>query len=295
MKYIVYLTLNLVNFYIYIGQHKITGDGKDGYLGNGVYCHKPSSYNHPKYPFQYAVKKYGPKNFKRITLAIFDTLEEALHLEASIVTKEFLKLPYVYNIAEGGGKAKDTSKCVYQYDLTGKFIAEFNSIRDVERVLGFNHCSINQAILSNRSSHSYLWSYTKVEHLNTADYFIYNGIDNYYIYDINGKYLVTMHTAKEAADYIGCNKSNISYLLKQGKSLKGYYLSTQYTDTYIPPQKFKIRNTPIYQYNIEGDFIRKWDNCTEVWKSFNCTSCNPLANAIQENRLFKGFQWKLDY
>jgi hypothetical protein len=42
----------------------------------------PSSYENPSSPLQYAVKKYGVKNFKRTTIKVFDTLEEALALEA---------------------------------------------------------------------------------------------------------------------------------------------------------------------------------------------------------------------
>ena len=77
-KYIVYKTINLVNNKIYIGLHK-TKDPEifDGYIGNGVYNTQPYTYEHAKTAFQYAVKKYGPKNFRRYTIAVFDTVEEA--------------------------------------------------------------------------------------------------------------------------------------------------------------------------------------------------------------------------
>jgi hypothetical protein len=49
MKYIVYQTVNKVNNKIYIGVHK-TEDPLvfDGYVGNGIYINRPSSYWHPK-------------------------------------------------------------------------------------------------------------------------------------------------------------------------------------------------------------------------------------------------------
>ncbi|MCF0114346.1 MAG: hypothetical protein HUJ56_03255, partial [Erysipelotrichaceae bacterium] len=56
-----------------------------------------------KYKFQYAVKKYGVKNFIRNTIAIFETEEEALLLEAELVNESFLKREDVYNTALGGG------------------------------------------------------------------------------------------------------------------------------------------------------------------------------------------------
>ena len=73
MKYIVYQTTSKINNKIYIGVHKTEDpDTFDGYLGNGVYIYRPSSYMHPKTHFQFAVKKYGIKNFIRTTLKVFD-------------------------------------------------------------------------------------------------------------------------------------------------------------------------------------------------------------------------------
>lgn len=55
----IYLTTNLVNGKIYIGQHivKSTKDFNDGYIGSGTL-------------FQRALRKYGKKNFKRRILKI---------------------------------------------------------------------------------------------------------------------------------------------------------------------------------------------------------------------------------
>jgi hypothetical protein len=82
MKYIIYCTTNIVNNKIYIGFHATENpEIFDGYIGNGVYVNKPSTYMNPKYAFHYAVKKYGTDNFKRSILYIFDNEEEALKKE----------------------------------------------------------------------------------------------------------------------------------------------------------------------------------------------------------------------
>ena len=103
MEYIVYLTICTVNRKIYVGIHE-TEDSNvyDQYLGCGVYANKPSSYKKSKTPFQCAVNKYGPKNFRRITLRVYKTRKEASDMEAYIVDEEFIKRSDTYNIKLGG-------------------------------------------------------------------------------------------------------------------------------------------------------------------------------------------------
>ena len=129
MKYIVYLTTNKINNKIYVGVHK-TEDPNifDGYIGNSINIFKANpELKHPKIPFHKAVKKYGYNAFKRTTIQIFDTEEEALDLEGQIVTQEFIERNDTYNIVLGGGIPPRHDKTIYQYDLTGKFINEYSS------------------------------------------------------------------------------------------------------------------------------------------------------------------------
>ena len=74
-EYIVYMTINLVNNKIYIGVHKTENPNIfDGYIGCNVKINSPSTYMNPSTPFQYAVKKYGIKSFKREILFIYDNM-----------------------------------------------------------------------------------------------------------------------------------------------------------------------------------------------------------------------------
>ena len=123
MKYIVYQTINTVNNKIYIGIHK-TKDPEifDGYLGCGVYINSPSSYMYPTTPFQCAIKKYGVSKFKRTTIKIFDSLEEAFNLEKELVNYDFIKREDTYNAALGGGGGNQHLVKVCQFTLEGNFI-----------------------------------------------------------------------------------------------------------------------------------------------------------------------------
>lgn len=121
MKYIVYCTTCTVNGKIYIGVHKTENpDIFDGYIGNGIEI--GWNIKNPKTAYQYALKKYGYSKFKRSTLYVFNTEEEAYNKEAEIVTMDFIKRRDNYNTAIGGKHSGEHYKYIYQYDLNGNFI-----------------------------------------------------------------------------------------------------------------------------------------------------------------------------
>ena len=168
VKYIVYQTTCLVNNKIYIGVHKTrTPDKFDGYLGCDVDINFPATLKNPKWPFQYAVKKHGYKNFRRVTLKVFDTEKEALDLEEQLVTVDFVKRNDTYNACPGGhgGAAYCRMVKVYQYDLKGNFIAEHEStwaaVWSIDPESKTNH--ISRAIKLHHQCMGYQWSYDYVE------------------------------------------------------------------------------------------------------------------------------------
>ena len=128
MKYIVYLTTNKINNKIYIGVHSTENPNIfDGYLGCGVFNNAPKTYKNGGTIFQNAVAKYGPNNFYRQTLKIFDNKESALAFEKEIVNDEFIERTDVYNMVIGGGNPPDLSKKIFQFDLDGNLIKEWKN------------------------------------------------------------------------------------------------------------------------------------------------------------------------
>lgn len=85
--YTVYKTTNLINCKFYIGFHK-TSDLEDSYLGSGVWLWR-------------SIDKHGIQNFKKKTLFIFETAEEAYAKEKELV-EEAKKDPLCMNLHPGG-------------------------------------------------------------------------------------------------------------------------------------------------------------------------------------------------
>lgn len=227
MKYIVYLTICTANNKFYIGVHQTENpDIFDGYIGCGVHINKPSSYKRSKTPFQYAVNKYGVDKFKRITLRVFNTKEEAYGLERVLVNDDLLKRSDCYNIKLGGeGGCSEIKKVkVYMYDLEGNFVKEFKTVNDCNRFLhpdskGGGH--IPRAIKLGHVIDGYQFSYEKVPFMKK-----YNRKPGCHIpmkvgrYDADGN-LQEIFESNSACRKAGYN--NVSRALKQGIACKGFY------------------------------------------------------------------------
>lgn len=228
MKYIVYLTICTANTKIYIGVHQtIDPDVFDGYIGNGVNINTPSSYKKSKTPFQYAVNKYGVDKFRRVTLRVFDTKEEAFALEAAIVTEEFIRRPETYNIQLGGagGCAQSRYVKVYMYDLEGNFVKEFESAFECNRYFDINAkngSAVLKAIRLGQSLHGFQFSREKLPYM--KKFKVRPGSHDFNIkvgrYDDEGN-LLEVYESKRECQRAGFK--NVTKAIRQNKKSKGFW------------------------------------------------------------------------
>lgn len=88
-KCTVYKITNILNGKIYIGIH-VTDNLADGYMGSGSALKR-------------AQQKYGMENFRKEYIHIFDSVDEMLDMESTLVNETFIQRQDTYNIILGGG------------------------------------------------------------------------------------------------------------------------------------------------------------------------------------------------
>jgi hypothetical protein len=268
--------------------HKTNTREFDGYLGCGVKVNVPSSYEHPKTAFQYAVKKYGPGVFKRFTLMELKTEDEAYLMESLIVTKEFVAKNNTYNLVTGGRSGLDTSKKVYQFNEEGDKLKEFNSFTEAAEFHDVNIRSIQRAVYEGRKCRGFYFSEVDCIEIIQKDK------TNYpvYQYDSTGKFIKEFPTLRDASRSLEINHSNISVALKLGTICKGFYFSPIKADKFDKANSKRIDSHKVYQYDLEGNFISEYSNMQEAKNKLGITS--NIYQAIKLKRTAGGFQWKFE-
>jgi hypothetical protein len=279
----IYLTTNLINGKIYIGQ---TRTNDPNYLGSGTLIVK-------------AIQKYGRENFKKETLEIVNK-EEQLDEREIFWISTFRNSGYnMYNVQEGG---RGWSKTVLD-----EYWKEFNS-KEYERILNIlNEIDIN-----------FMYNPTKgyVPNPVTVTESLDISIDprvkkNVYKFDKQGNLLKVYNSIEEAfkSHPMIKSKGNLSSACKGKRSFWGGYRWSY--NEYPYPIDFINKGRPrgsldsnkrtvthkvyttylVEQYNIHNELIKIWSTPQEA-SDYLQISKQCLMRACKNNSYYKGFLWK---
>ena len=302
LKYIFYITVNSINGKFYFGVHRTNPQVFDGYIGCGIARQSQATLD---IAFHRAVKKYGYDNFKRTTIKVFDTKEEAYEFEKLIVTPTLLKSKQCYNTTIGGigGGNEIQKKTVYQFDLNGNFIRSYKSARDAAMAVSPDNQDTIRASIKNcclgtsYSSCGFFWSYYK-EFIKKEDY--QNNINRrknkIAQYTLSGKFLRYYDNITEARNATGLRNL---YSSIRGECSIGGFQWRYYTgdDSDIPPFESTVtmyRTKPIIctdSNGIETEYasIKK---CIEINPEFSSKGIKDVIRGINKTHKGYKFRWK---
>lgn len=295
MKYIVYQTINKINNKIYIGVHKTENpEIFDGYLGCGAYANKPSSYNKTNYHLHNAILKYGPNNFYRITLKVFDTPQEAFELESKLVTKEFIKRSDTYNMTLGGYIPPIVTKTIYQFDIQGNLIKTWESIKSITKFYNCNKDRIAMCIKDKRSFNNSYWS--EQNSISVSEYRI-SSRDAIFQYNSDGLLLNSFKNISEASQKLDLDAKAITASAFEKHKYSGYYFL--HSDVTIESvleninNRKKINQVKVCRYLPTKEFDLEYESLSKAAKENN-TSTGNIIRAIKSERLCSGYRWSYE-
>src|SRR5688572_4474169 len=293
-KSFVYLTTNLVNGKIYIGQHN---GSKSWYYGSGK-------------AFYNAFRKYGKENFRREILV--DNIENQALLDD-------LEIHYIrlynstnkdigYNIHPGGrgGTISNDTKEKIRKALTGRKrpqgVVEKLKNRDLSylRTKEVREKVANKLRGVPRSEEVKRKSSEKMKGRKPTEYCLKRKVEvqekKVNQYDLNGNFIKTWQSATIAAKEIKVSQGKISSCCRQnninftafGYQWRFYEGNINNIEKFIPHKKIN----EVLQYDLEGNFIREWLNANDAYKELGINGSNILKVCRGERESTCGFIWK---
>jgi len=190
-------------------------------------------------------------------------------------------------------------KKVYQFDLEGKFIKEYNSIIEAANELKISYSNIQHCAQENekqtKSAGGYLWKYVK--NCNPKNDHRHKII---YVYNTNGEYLTYYDTIKECSKVLFPNRnpqfvaSMINRICKnKSATLEGFRFSynklNQLDNTLLLTIK---HNYPIVQLSYDkNEIIKVWENIKSASNELNIRK-SYITSAIIKDHRCQGYYWK---
>lgn len=245
--------------------------------------------------FGKAIQKYGWDGFKHEVLAT-GTEIEIKRLEKEYIEKFNTKSPFGYNVVDGG-KANVSTRAikVYQYDMNYNLIKEWNSIDDIRVFYKVSDVSIKK--YCDRGFGIFkdsIFSYTKV--LPNYDISVKEIDDKnkrmIFQYNKDMELVKIWKNTTECMEY-GLNRKKI-YLCCRGDVSE--YNDCIWSRTPIKEKELiekiykKTSNLPIYQYNMNGELVKKWKNVKECEEN-GFSKDSILSNCKSMSGTYKNFKW----
>lgn len=249
--------------------------------------------------FYNAIQKYGWDNLKHEILYSDLSKEEASDLEIKTISElKSNERKYGYNIASGGVSGGVKPRPIAQYDISGKLIATYASVRYAEEKL--ENTSISNAVRNKNSlACNSLWRYYDETPEETIEPYINTTKKAVMQYDLVGNFIKEWSSVSEAEkEYKSCSIGECC--LGKTKTALGYQWkykndSLKNIENLLNAKKI-IK--PIYVYTIDGEYIGTFKNRSDARKSLgikkpiSLTDC--LNGDITNNKAY-GYRWSLFY
>jgi hypothetical protein len=204
-------------------------------------------------------------------------------------------------------RRKPSGKPVFQFDINGKFITRYPSVRKAARILNISRKTISAcAERKYKTSGGFQWRYQddpifksgigSIEPLKTIHHSV-----PVIQFELSGKYIREYPSAADAAKTTGLSSFSI-YKCLGGKTQTACGYQWRYKND--PAFKEGIKNMqslesirkvlrkPVLQFNLKGKFIRQFSTIVEAAHILNIPAKNIGRCVNGKSRLAYGYQWR---
>jgi hypothetical protein len=189
-------------------------------------------------------------------------------------------------------------KKIYQYDLNGEFVRQFDSLREAAFFNKGTKQNI-KCVCDGKHIHCYKFYFTYEYRLkldkNSIPYFRKNANRIICKFDLNGKYIEYYLSIKQAALKNNVRSSGISHALRNTNkhTCGGFiWIRNLYRDLSEDElQDYFVALTKVYQYDLNGNFINEFDSVADASDKLKIgkTGIWSVLNNYQNIKRYKNF------
>ena len=202
----------------------------------------------------------------------------------------------IYGLQNNPNKKYNSKKCkVNQYNLDGSFINSFDSQVEAEEFTGILRSGICECCKGNdKSAGGFMWRYKDEFDEDNCNIlpieYDWNTI-SISQYSLDGKYIKSFDSITEAERITGITKSGICNCCKNNDKSAGRYMWKYKSDEKdILPIEYDWNKIEIYQYTLEGIFLRSFESQIEAGDLFSATHISDCCK--DKLKSSGGYQWK---
>ncbi len=286
---------NKINSKVYIGITGRTPKERWGYNGNG-YARNMH--------FNNAIKKYGWNNFEHIILFENLTKKEAIEKEKELIKfYDAINRDKGYNISHGGEgtnviseetkkKLSESHKGIYPSEETRKKLSACKKGKNNPNY-GKKMTPEQKEILRNATK-------GRIRTEEEIRKFIKSRGNAVHQYDLNGRYLNTYDSARDAARKTNTDSSSLKQCCNKNHRHANNFIWRYEKDGYAPHVDIDISKeispkknmSPVNQYDLNGRYIRSFSSIKEAASYVNCSKSNIFDAVSGRQNTAKGFIWK---
>ena len=224
-------------------------------------------------------------NYEVQILFEYDNIEDCCKKEIELIQKYGRKIindGLLVNIAPGGHKWKDPVK-VYQYDLDGNFLAEWESVQIASAVLNLATVTIYESCRFLYRGGKYQFRKNKVSKLEPWKH---KQSKKVYCFNMLGEYVSEFDSIGSAAKHFNTYHNEITAVLERKRySVKNHIFSYNRNKCFV--------KRLIFQYDQYNNIIAKYSSLPDIVQKLNLKSHNSIDNALKGiQQQAYGYIWK---
>ena len=193
--------------------------------------------------------------------------------------------------------SQENSRPISMYSLRGQFIQTFPSVTAAAETMGVAIQSISMcATKATKTCCHRIWRYYECEQIPPYDMPGKHGICKPILqYDLNGNYLKTFESIKEAAESCNTTPTAIVQAAKKRNRQAGGYVWRYFKCEQIPFDELPIRYEKcrsVSQYDLQGNYIKTFKSIKEAAKSVGVTPEAIVCAAKGRTKQSGGYKWE---